>query len=158
MLISAIMVTAVMGVAITAKQGGGKDQRRMMFNQGIAQLSAQLKAYVTACGCNPTGGACPAPACTMILGPNRFSNAGVATWYLNSSNPALNPVKDSMGNVYALTCGAHTVTGVVPALEAPPYNGAITYTVAWPGGVCPNPLPPVGSAPQVTFTANWTEP
>ena len=158
MLISCVMVTAVMGVAITAKQSTGENMRRLQADQGIAQLSGQLKGYVTACGCNPQTGSCPAPACTTILGPNT-ANAGAATWYLNSDNPAQNSIRDSVGDKYALMCGNHVITGLVPAIEAAPYNGGIRYSVWWPPGApnCPA-LPGPTGAPIVTFSANWTEP
>lgn len=160
MLISCVMVTAVMGVAITAKQSGGsKNMRRMLADQAIAQLSGQLKGYVTACGCSPQTGACPAPACTTILGPHATNGNGVNTWYLHSDNTAADPIQDSMGDKYALTCGNHVLKGVVPSIEAAPYNGKITYSVWWPPGspTCPA-LPGAVGAPIVTFTASWTEP
>ncbi|HEX4048634.1 MAG TPA: prepilin-type N-terminal cleavage/methylation domain-containing protein [Elusimicrobiota bacterium] len=156
MLISCIMVTAVMGVAVTSKEGSGKAMHHLMFNQGIAQLSAEVKQYVTACGCTKAG-ACPAPNCTEVLGPNT-NNAGVGTWYLNGAPGAAGNLVDSMGNVWALACGAHTITGVVPTLEAAPYNGSITYTVSYPvSGTCAG-TPTATDAPAVSFAANWTEP
>jgi Tfp pilus assembly protein PilV len=161
MLISCIMVTAVMGVAVTSKQGSGKSMHRMMFDQGIAQLSAEVKQYVTACGCLKSTGSCPAPNCTMILGPNT-NNAGVATWYLNgasgsTASGSAGVMTDTQGNVWALACGNHTITGVVPTLEAAPYNGSITYNVTYSGGCSANP-PTSTDVPTVTYSANWTEP
>lgn len=165
MLISCIMVTAVMGVAVTSKQGSAKTMHRMLFNQGIAQLSAEVKQYVTGCGCIKSTGACPAPQCTTILGPNT-NNAGVATWYLNGApGPgATGRLIDSQGPVWALACGVHTITGVFPtapasaALEAPPYNGTIQYTVSYPIGGCTASAPSAVDVPRIDFAANWTEP
>lgn len=160
MLISCVMVTAVMGVAITAKQGGVKNTRRLQADQAISQLSAQLKGYVTACGCNPQSGSCPAPACTTIPGPNTANGSGVASWYLNGAPGAGGTsIVDSMGSKYALTCGTHKLSNVLPAIEASPFNGNITYTVWWPPGQpnCPA-LPGPSGAPIVTFSATWTEP
>lgn len=161
MLIGAVMVTAVLGVSVTAKTGGAKSTRRQMADQGIAQLSAELKQYVTACGCKKSSGDCSLPAggCTLVTGPNS-NNAGIATWYLNGAAGAVGNISDSMGNVWALTCGAHTIRGVVPALEAAPYNGSITYTVAgWPSAAaCTASAPGPNDTPVITFSANWTEP
>jgi Tfp pilus assembly protein PilV len=162
MLISCIMVTAVMGVAVTSKQGGAKAMHRMMFNQGIAQLSAEVKQYVTACGCIKSTGVCPAPDCTQILGPNTNA-AGVATWYINGAAGATasglaGTITDSQLNVWALSCGNHTITGVVPTLEAAPYLGSITYNVTYPIGGCNGNPPTATDVPTVTYTASWTEP
>lgn len=161
MMISCVMVTAMMGVAVTQKQGSGKTMHRMMFDQGIAQLSGELKQYVTACGCVKNTGNCSLPAlgCSTILGPNK-NNAGIATWYLNGAggSPLGSNIVDSQGNVWALSCGgAHSITGLVPALEAAPYSGSISYTVTWPGG-CNAVVPGPTEDPQISFTANWTEP
>lgn len=163
MLISCIMVTAVMGVAVTARQGSGKSIHRMMFDQGISQLSAEVKQYVTACGCLKSTGACPSPGCTQIPGPNT-NVAGVNTWNLNGAVGAGGTLLDSASyggagqNVWALSCGSpHVVTGVVPTLESSPYNGSITYNVTWPSG-CTASLPLATDTPLITFTANWTEP
>jgi prepilin-type N-terminal cleavage/methylation domain-containing protein len=159
MLISCVMVTAVMGVAITAKQSTVHNARRLQTDQAISELSGLLKNFVTACGCNPSSGSCTGAsptACTMITGPNT-ANAGVATWYLNNYPGAAGlPIVDSLGNTYALKCGTHKLSNVLPAIEAAPFNGNISYTVSWPGG-CPNLPGPTGT-PTVAFNAYWTEP
>jgi prepilin-type N-terminal cleavage/methylation domain-containing protein len=150
MLISCIMVTAMFSVALTQKQGSGKSDRRMLANQGAAQITAMLKGYVTGCGCDPTTGACSAVNgdCTLLPGPNT-ANSGVATWYMNGGG-----ITDSMGNVYALTFGSHVLQGVLPAwLEAAPYNARVTYVVSAAQGLV-NGRP----VPQVVVTVNWTEP
>ena len=159
MLITCVMVTAVMGVAVTSKQGSVKGTHHQMFDQGIAQISAELKGYVTACGCDK-GGTCPAPNCSMVLGPN-INQPGVASWYMNGAVGPTGNIVDSAGNVWALKCGVHTLTGVLngiaPNLEAAPYNGNITYTVTWPGGSCAG-IPSANDSPTIAFAANWTEP
>ena len=166
MLISCIMVTAVMGVAVTSKQGSSKSTRRLLADQGIAQLSAEVKQYVTACGCVKSTGVCPAPACTEILGPNT-NVAGVSTWNINgAAGPAANIVDAAVYGgagraIWALACGGtgnHVITGIMPTLEAAPYNGSITYNVQWPIGGCNGTLPTAADTPSITFTANWTEP
>jgi prepilin-type N-terminal cleavage/methylation domain-containing protein len=172
MLISCVMMTAVMGVAVTAKQGGGQQAHRMMFNQGIAQLSAQVKEYVTACGCSAaTGGTCPSPGCADpgISGPNTGPGiTGVNQWYLQdtSVNPGIYDFDGppNAGGVaratWALSCGDHYITGIVPALEVPPYQGYIHYQVGWPTlGTCSVPgVPGKNDMPVVQYTAVWTEP
>jgi hypothetical protein len=150
-------VTAVLGVSVTAKTGGVRAMHRQMFDQGIAQVSTELKEYVTACGCRKNTGDCSAPAggCTLLPGPNS-QGAGVGKWYINGAAGAGGNITDTAGNVWALKSGAHTLRGVVPSLEAAPYNGSITYTVTWPSndGL---PLAPT-DAPAIQFSANWTEP
>jgi prepilin-type N-terminal cleavage/methylation domain-containing protein len=168
MLISCTMITAVMGVAVTSKQGGGKAMRHTLFNQGIAQLSAEIKQYVTACGCTKAAGStCPAPQCTTILGPN-INVGGVNTWNINGAAGAIVGIPITDAAVYggggratwALSCGNHVLTGVMngstPSLEAPPYNGSITYNVSYPSGCAGLPLST--DVPEITYTANWTEP
>ena len=169
MLISCIMITAVFGVALTSKQSTGKNERHLLFDQGIAQLSGQLKSYVTACGCVP-GGSCPTGPCNgpgEIDGPNTNFHWSPATWYLDGAPGANgatihdypNPPSScgSFGTpqkVWALASGAHYITGVVnsgtPPLDQSPFCGYIMYTVAWPG-------PPATVPPQVTFTATWND-
>lgn len=160
MLISCLMITAVMGVAVTSKRGGVKGMHRLMFNQGISQLSAQVKQYVTACGCSPATGVCDPVGCAIPgnLGPNAF-RSGAATWNLTGGalrDFAGPPPNGAPQDVYAMKCGSHYVTGVVPTLEAAPYNGYIRYDVSWPGG-CPASVGATDT-PMVTFSANWDDP
>lgn len=150
MLISCIMVTSMFSVAITQKASTGKSDRRILANQGAAQISAMLTGYVTGCGCNPATGACSTVNndCTQLLGPNK-SAAGAATWFLNGDAG----ITDSRGNVYALTFGNHTLTNVLPAwFEGAPYNARVSYTVTNLQNVNGRPVP------QVAVTVNWTEP
>ncbi|MBI3564678.1 MAG: hypothetical protein HY079_05730, partial [Elusimicrobia bacterium] len=149
MLISCIMVTAMFSVALTQKSGSGKSDRRVLANQGMAQITAMLKGFVTGCGCDPTTGVCSNTNgdCTMLTGPNT-ANAGVATWYMNGGG-----ITDSMGNVYALTYGTHILTGVLPAwFEAAPYTARVQYAVTNTQTVNGRPVP------KVVVTVNWTEP
>ena len=161
MLISAVMVTAVMGVAVTSKQGSVKSSHRQMFDQSMAQMSAELKTYVTACGCSKGGacaGGCYMGGATPIQGPNLLRAGGVASWYLNGSPaPGGGTITDSKGDVWALACGAHTLTGLVPSMEAAPYSGNVSYTVTWPAGSCAG-TPGTSDVPTIQFAANWTEP
>ena len=160
MLIASVMVTAVLGVSVTATQGSAKSMHRQMFDQGISQVSGQIKNYVTGCGCDK-GGACTVAACTPpngLLGPNT-NNGGVNTWYFNNAPGPSGAIVDSMGNVWALACGTHILTNVLtagtPNLEAVPFSGHISYTVTWPGG-CPGA--PGTETPKIDFSASWTEP
>ena len=147
-LISAIMVTAVFSTALTSKTSSGKSDRRLIASQAARQLTSRLRQFVTGCGCDINTGICPSPQCTTILGPT--NRAGVASWYLNdpTGSPA---ITDSMGDVWAMRCGQHTVTGLLPAwFEAAPYNARLVYTVSnCAGGDTP---------PLVTVNVPWTEP
>lgn len=155
-LVSSIIVISVFSVAVTSKAGSGKNDRRLAAGQAAAQVTAQLKGYVTACGCNPSTGDCSACASSPVLGPNT-NNSGVSTWYLSGGGVAdAGSLGGAARNVYALACGDHFVTGIVPPLEASPFNGYIRYTVTYPGG-CPTSIG-VTAAPQVTLSVNWTEP
>jgi hypothetical protein len=167
MLISCVMVTAVMGVAVTAKQGGGQQAHRMMYDQGIAQLSAQVKEYVTACGCNASTGVCPSPGCADpgINGPNTGPGiTGVNQWYLQDTSLGIYdfngpPNSGTPQTVWALTCGDHYVIGIVPAMEVAPYYGYIHYQVGWPTlGACTVGVPGANDMPVVQYTAVWQEP
>lgn len=151
MLISCIMVTAMFGVALTSKQGTGKSDRHLIASQAARQVTSQLRAYVTGCGCNVASGVCSAVAndCTMLTGPNT-SRVGVATWYFNSPGAG---IFDSRGDVYALASGAHSISGLLPAwFEAAPYNARVVYTVSVIQTIGGRPVP------QVDATVNWTEP
>jgi prepilin-type N-terminal cleavage/methylation domain-containing protein len=157
MLIASVMVTAVLGVAVTATKGDTKSSHRQLMNGALTQLSAQLKNYQTACGCYKSNGDCTSSGgCTEILGPNS-NNAGAATWSLNGApGPAGNLADTSFGNSWALACGVHNVTGLVPALEAAPYSATVSYTVTWP--TCSAAVPALNESPSISFNTNWTEP
>lgn len=153
MLISCIMVTAMFGVALTSKQSSGKNDRRLLAAQAARQITSQLRSYVTGCGCNPSTGDCSACSTSTLTGPNT-ANAGVATWYMNGGG-----ISDSRGNVYALACGVHVLTGggiIPPNLQNPVFNTSVSYTVTYPGG-CPATVT-TASSPQVDVNVNWTEP
>lgn len=157
MLISCIMVTAMFGVALTSKQSSGKNDRRLLAAQATRQITSQLRNFVTACGCSPVSGDCSACSTSTLTGPNT-ANAGVATWYMNGGG-----ISDSMGNVYALKCGQHVLTGtgiIPPNLQNPAFNASVTYTVTYPPytvGACSASVD-VNAAPQVVVNVNWTEP
>lgn len=157
MLISCIMVTAMFSVALTSRQGTGKSDRRLIAAQAARQVTSQLRAYVTGCGCDVVTGACSSVNndCTMMTGPNT-SRSGVATWYFNSPT-ASPPVLDDQGDVYALKAGpgglTHTITGMLPSwFEGAPYNARVTYRVTVPATFSGRPQP------QVDVSVNWTEP
>ena len=132
MLISCTMITAVMGVAVTSKQGGGKSMRHVMFDQGIAQLSAEVKQYVTACGCTKNSGtACPTPNCTMILGPNTNSGRREHLEHQRKAAGAVAgvPITDAAAlrgtNTWALSCGNHVIYGSHEREHAESRGGAV---------------------------------
>jgi len=152
MLISCIMVTAMFSVALTTKQGTGKSDRHLIAAQAARQVTSQLRGFVTGCACDPVSGVCSAAAndCTMMPGPNT-SRVGVATWYFQS--PGGIPISDSMGDVWALASGVHTISGLLPAwFEGAPYNARVIYTVTVLSTVAGRPVP------QVDVNVQWTEP
>lgn len=154
MLISSIMVTAMFGVALTSKQSSGKNDRRLLASQAARQITSQLRSYVTGCGCNPSTGDCSACNTSLLSGPNTANGAGAASWYMNGGG-----ITDSRGNVYALACNNHVLTGagiIPPNLQDPIFNASVSYNVTYPGG-CPTSVSAT-SAPKVDVTVNWTEP
>jgi prepilin-type N-terminal cleavage/methylation domain-containing protein len=172
MLISCVMMTAVMGVALTAKEGSAEQMHQLMFNQGVAQLSAVVKQYVSACGCNAITGSCVTPTngcdgtTDGIYGPNT-SVSGVNQWYLAGADGSVVDAATLGGagrSIWPLACGDHYITGIVPSLEGAPYNGYIKISVGWPTvgactvGVGDDGIPGKDDVPTVTFTANWSEP
>jgi hypothetical protein len=158
MLICSIIVTAMFGVALTTKTNSGKTDRRMLATQAAAQLTSMLKGYVTGCGCDSVSGVCSAANgdCTLILGPNR-TQAGALTWSLNGpvgDTRGYNGARiiDSLGDVYALMNGEHSISGLLPAwFESAPYNARVVYTVSSPTTISGRPVP------QVSVDVRWSE-
>lgn len=143
MLLTAVMVSSVMSVALTAKRGEARNERKLVANQASRQLTASLKNYVTADS-----------ATTTISGPGTGTNK----WGMTSAAGS-GQVKDDCGSgvscaansCYALQAGSHTLCGFLPSwFEAAPYSAKIIYFVSYPGGA--------SSPPQVNLTVDWTEP
>ena len=133
MLISAVMVSSVMSIALTGKTGGGKADRKMIAGEEARRLSQILADYVSA---DPTA----ASAALMTV-------PGGSTWGwtggVSDSCPGPSPC-------YALQAGSHTLTGFLPGwFQAPPYSGSATYFVYYSGA---------GAPPWVNVTVNWTDP
>lgn len=141
----AIMASSVFSVALTAKQSGGKAQRKLIAAQVSKQVTGALKNYVTADFSDPT------------RGPN--ANNAVNRWSLESVNPPVDCIDHAGTNEYALTPGSHTITGILPGwLEAAPYLGTLKYHVCAAG--CANSMQASDGSfiPGVTVTIDWTEP
>lgn len=132
MLLTAIMVTSVFSVSLTAKQGGGKGGRKLLASQGAKQIANQLRNFVTGDTsvslANPPGSAFGGWGLTGVGGiTDNCPGGGTSCW--------------------ALQNGTHTLTGVLPAaFEAAPFNARVSYYVT-------NTNPP-----SVTITTTWTEP
>lgn len=171
LLISAIMVTSVFSVAITAKQSGGKSDRHLIATQTSRLVTSTLRNFVTGCACDFSTGACATTgvgACT-ISGPmpGACSLGGsvptcTSSWSFNNGGTG---VADALGNVYALkltpgcatTGGApcHVISGLLPAwFSAAPYSATVSYNVSNPNGYAPGGRP----VPKVSVYVNWTEP
>lgn len=150
MLLSAIMVSSVFSVALTAKQSGGKGERKMLAGQVTKQMIGTLKNFQT----------------------SDYSTAQVATWGPNANNGAnrwsledntVTPPIDCVAaghpaNEYALRyVGAgttHTVTGILPAwFEAAPFNATLKYYVNGSRTASDGKV-----IPQINVTVDWTEP
>ena len=142
MLLTSIMVSSVFSVALTAKQSGGKAERRLMATQVNRQMTGMLRNFVTADN-----------SASSLPGPN----AGVNRWSMDNA-AATPPINDtSCLNCYALDPGSHTVTGILPSWFAgPPFNATLEYYVA--GTVAANPPLTATTSPSVNVTVNWTEP
>lgn len=138
MLLTAVMVSSVMSVALTTKKSSGKADRRLIADEQARRLSLLLQNYVT----GDTG------TCTPIC-------YGGTSWQLPS------PMQDDCGTgswptvCYALSPGSHTVRNLLPDwLEDAPYNGTITYFV----GQSQTYAVANGSVPVVSITVNWADP
>ncbi|MBI5629461.1 MAG: type II secretion system protein [Elusimicrobia bacterium] len=139
MLISAIMVAAIMSVALSAKKGEVKNDRKIVANQATRELAAKLNAYITA-----------DPASTIIAGPGSGSNK----WSMTSGS-IVDTCPDASTNCYALTTGSHTLTGFLPTwFEATPYSARAIYFVSYPQAYSVAN----GTVPLVNVTVSWTEP
>lgn len=166
-LLTSVLVSAVFSVALSAKSGGGKADRKLLGAQAVAAMTDALKGYVTGDSNN-----------TMVNGPNFHyrGNHTVNTWHIH--NPGIQedhsctvvtspsygagaPTVGGVQDVYALSTGDHCLVCVASSaggadsacflpklLRDPPYNGSIFYTVsAGPNG-----------APRVQAGVWWTEP
>jgi prepilin-type N-terminal cleavage/methylation domain-containing protein len=144
MLLMSIMVSSVFSLALSARQSGGKSDRRMEASQAAKQMTGLLRNYVTG-----------DPATTLIDGPNAKNPAN--RWSLSDSTVSPPIVETCTAGAcvpagYALAPGSHTVTGVLPGWFAgPPYNAELKYYV---GTETIDGLP----APQINVWVDWTEP
>ena len=135
MLLTSVMVTSVFSVALTAKTGGAKGERKIKAAAGARQVAAQLRNYITA----------DETASGAFAGPG----VGANSWSMDSGG-----VDDtSCANCYALSAGTHTLTGILPAgFEAAPYNARVIYHVTYADTVNGRPVP------AVSITTTWAEP
>lgn len=170
LLVSAIIATAVMSVALTAKMNGGqngKNDRREIAGQAVKNVSAALRNFVSGCcdvysGC-VIGSGLPY-SCLPIRGPNLLGAYG--GWTFDGYPLAAGPVGDpGFAGRYALLASAtpHNLTNVLPSwFTSAPYNAQLSYTVN-PGGVgytlpAAATYPTNKFMPQVSIQVNWTEP
>ena len=146
----AVMASSVFSVALTAKQSGGKGQRKLLAAQASKQLTGMLKNYVTA---DYTS------ASVAALGPN--STNAFNTWSLESAALGITCTHSGGAGVnhYALLNGSHTVTGILPGwMEQPPYNGTVVYHVCGTGCFNSRTASDASVMPGVTVNIDWTEP
>lgn len=142
-MLSAIMLSAMFSIALSAKRSGGKAERQLIATHAAKSLLGTLKNYVSA-------------DTSTALGPNKL-NAGPDTWSINTP-AAVPPIVDSLGNVWALQPGCHTLTGYLDGFEpgwfiSPPYTATIAYCVTTP---IDDLL--AGRTPNIQVTLDWNEP
>ncbi len=142
MLLIAVMVSSVISVALSAKQGGGKTERRLIAARASKHLTAMLKTYV----------ADPSIAVTTATAASWGPGTGTNKWSLDDGTINDNDINGSpCVDCYALAPGTHTVLGILPSwFEAAPYGARIKYYVN-------NPLS-AGQGTPVSVTVDWTEP
>lgn len=151
MLLTSIMVSSVFSVALSAKQAGGKAERRLAAAQVTKQVTSMLKNYVTGDQNSVTPG---------LMGPN--ANNGTNRWSIVDATvtPQIcvcsgipgGCVPSCAASPYALTPGTWTVSGILPSwLAAAPYNGTLKYYVG-------NETVSGDPVPQINVTVDWTEP
>ncbi len=171
LLVSAIIATAVMSVALTAKMNGGqngKTDRHEIAGEAVKNISSALRNFASGCcdvqkGCNPNGyGAGNLWTCYPISGPN-VNDPSYHGWTFNNYPLATGPVGDSgFAGRYALLNGTHILTNVLPSwFTAAPYNAQVSYTVNAAAGVpytLPAAFPATPVMPPVYVSVTWTEP
>lgn len=143
MLLVAVMVASVFSVALTAKQGGGKTERRLMAARASKHLTGVLKTFA----------ADPSIAVTSATAASWGPGAGTNKWSLDDGtvDDLGDPPGDPCVDCYALRPGTHTVTGILPSwFEAAPYGAKLRY--------CVNNSLAVGQGTPVSVTIDWKEP
>lgn len=133
-LLTSIMVTSVLTVALSARQGGGRADRKMAAATGLRELQATVKNFHRDQTGNTSGIAGPGPGGTWTI--DGLPGGGGGT------------IDDlSCVNCNAMNVGTHTVRGILPSwFEAAPYSANLRYIVF------------AGSPPRVEFAIDWTEP
>lgn len=168
-LLTSVLVSAVFSVALTAKAGSGKADRKLLGGDSLRALDDALKAYVTDSSSNF------ATSAGQINGPNHAARGNFSQQAWNIYTPGVqedhqcsfpsgfNAGPPSIGgqqDIYALATsppgGYHCLVCVAAPpndtpcflpkiLRDPPYNGSIYYQVT-------------GSPPKVQVGVWWTEP
>ncbi|MBI3547433.1 MAG: type II secretion system protein [Elusimicrobia bacterium] len=118
-LLTAIVVTSVFGVCITAKQTSTRYDKKIVAKNAAQQVLAKLENYVAAANDSSA-------SVLELSGPNQACGAcgATSTWTL--------PIPSDVcgGCVHALASGAHTVTTLLPSkYQVSPYSMTMTYTV-----------------------------
>lgn len=144
--LTAIMISAVMSVALSARRGGAKTECRIIADQASRDMMAMLRNFVTA-----------DPTVTAISGPGNQATP-VDKWKMHGHDPdgaGGNPAYvDSQGSVYALATGTHTITNFLPTtFSGSPCNATMKYYVAYPQAFSVAN----GTMPWVSVTVDWTD-
>lgn len=145
-LLTALMASSVMSVALSSKMTGGRSDRKLIANELSRQLTSTLKSYVSA-----------DQSQTLIPGPG-----SVGSWSINGASYGTSgtSITDSQGGAFALAAGSHTLTGFLPPwFSGAPYNATAAYFVCYlalPAGTCTGVT--TTTPPWVSVTISWTEP
>lgn len=147
-LLTAVMVSSVFSIALTAKRGGGRTDRKMIASQGSRELTAMLRLYVTA---NPNEANWGPNAGNWTLDSGGINDCGD----LGASPPTDCPGTDNCPGCYALEKGSHVLSGFLPGwFEGSPYNARTTYWVSYQYAYSVAN----GTMPLVNISVDWSEP
>lgn len=136
-LLTAIVVTAVMTVSLTARRGSVRTDRKLLASDSARGLLDRLANYISS-------------SLEPGIGPN---NGG---WDLSGD------LCDCCGGIpgcYALEPGTHTVTSLLPGeVIGPPYNMAMSYFVRDTEDAVDAGISRADFRPQVSVSVTWDEP
>lgn len=144
LLLTAIMISAVMSVALSARRSGAQTECRIIADQASRDMMAMLRNFVTA-----------DPAATAISGPGNQADPA-NRWKMDGYDldgvPGGTTYADDQGSVYALATGTHTITNFLPSwFSGLPCNATIKYYVAYPQAFSVAN----GTMPWVSVTVDW---
>ena len=135
-LLVAMITIPIMAAAFSGHQLTAKASNKLQAAADVRRLSEALKAYVVACPYKALPSACTPDA--TYPGPA----GGINSWAVPGDTSGKNAFDE----------GPHSLDKAtwLPGLDAPQYNGAISYNVTIR-------QTPQGREPTVTFNVSWTD-